>query len=555
MFISGYVANIHTGELEPGGIEIDEQEGRIIRRCRADSCEPRAILPGFVDAHIHIESSMLLPSRFAAAALPHGTLAAVCDPHEIANVMGVAGIRAMIADASKSPFVFHFGVPSCVPATEWEPGGAVIGVDEARALLQEDGLGFMGEVMNFPGVLSGDPELAMKIALAKEAGIPIDGHAPGLSGEGLRQYIRAGITTDHECSGAGEAMEKIDAGMYVQIREGSAARNFDALLPVLFQAPDRCMFCSDDLHCDALHAGHINLLAARALRAGVPLKTIIHAASVLPVAHYRLPLGLLRAGDSADFIILEYPLSGLRVLEAWMRGRRVAKDGAYLGELPPARAINSFREMTIRESDLAVAAPPAPECAVRVMELTDGQIVTGSSEARLRVREGQVLADPERDILKLVVAGRYPREKALPPAVAFVHGFGIRGGAIASSVAHDAHNIIAVGSDDDAIARAMNLIAENRGGIAACGAGQCGAGGRGLILPLPFGGIMTLLDCASAAAQLQTLEKFAREELRSTLKTPFMTLSFLALLVIPKLKLGERGLFDVEAFQFVSCVR
>jgi len=552
MFISGFVANIHSGKLEPGGLEIDEQEGRIIHRHRADSCEPRTILPGFVDAHIHIESSMLLPSRFAAAALPHGTLAAVCDPHEIANVLGVAGIRALIADGAKSPFIFHFGIPSCVPATEWEPGGAEIGVDEVKALLEKDGLGFMGEVMNFPGVLNGDPKLAAKIALAREAGIPIDGHAPGLSGKGLRQYAKAGITTDHECSSAGEAMEKVGAGMYIQMREGSAARNFEALLPVLSQAPQRCMFCSDDLHCDALHTGHINLLVARALRAGVPLKTIIHAASVLPIKHYRLPLGLLRAGDSADFIILEHPLTEVRVLEAWMHGKCVAKNGAYLGELPPVQAINSFRKITINESDLAVTPPSAQaaECAVRVMELTDGQILTGSSEARLPVREGRVLTDPERDILKLAVVGRYAREKQFPPALAFVHGFGIRGGAIASSVAHDAHNIIAAGSDDASIARAINLIAENRGGIAARA-----ADGREHILPLPFGGIMTLLDCASAAAELQTLEKFAREELQSTLKTPFMTLSFLALLVIPRLKLGERGLFDAEAFQFIPCVQ
>jgi adenine deaminase len=494
---------------------------------------------------------MLLPSRFAAAALLHGTLAAVCDPHEIANVLGAAGIRALIADGAQSPFIFSFGVPSCVPATEWEPGGAVIGVDEVRTLLNEDRLGFLGEVMNFPGVLSGDPELSMKIALAKEAGIPIDGHAPGLSGAALRQYINAGITTDHECSGAEEALEKISAGMRIQIREGSAARNFEALLPVLMQAPEHCMFCSDDLHCDALFAGHINLLAARALWAGVPLKTILHAASVLPITHYRLPLGLLRAGDSADFIILDYPLTEVRVREAWMRGKCVAKNGVYLGELSPVQAINSFREITISESDLAVVLPSdqTAQCTARVIELTDGQLLTGASEAKLRVCDGQVLADPERDILKLTVVGRYPREETLPPALAFVHGFGLRDGAIASSVAHDAHNIIAVGSSDAAIARAINLIAENHGGIAACG------GGREHILPLPFGGLMTLLDCASAAAELQTLEAFARNELKSALTTPFMTLSFLALLVIPKLKLGERGLFDGEAFEFVSCVQ
>ena len=594
MFISGQVVDPFSGEVEKGGLEIDEASGRILRRFHDNFCDECYILPGFVDAHIHIESTMLLPSRFAAIALTHGTLAVVADPHEIANVMGVRGIRALIADGAGSPFVFSFGVPSCVPATEWEPGGARIDAEDVRTLLREDGLGFLGEVMNFPGVLAGEPELAKKLAHARDLGLPIDGHAPGLSGEALRAYAAAGITTDHECSTVAEALEKIGAGIEVQMREGSAARNFDDLLPLFFQAPGRLMFCSDDIHADELLKGHINRLVARALTAGVPLKAILHAASVHPVTHYRLPLGLLREGDSADFIILESPLEKVRVREAWMRGRCVARNGKFLDALSAVQAINSFKDMRVSASDFAIAAKagagagakqqcaenytgeflqsqqqqqraenykdkfsdacaaPAPEsgmCTVRVIEVTDGQILTEKGQAELPMCAGQVCADPKRDILKIAVAGRYPREGLAPaPSAAFVRGFGIRAGAIAGSVAHDAHNIIAVGSSDDLMARAVNRIAESRGGIAAVG-----PDGTEHFLPLPFGGIMALDECAAVAERIQVLDSFVRGDLASPLHAPFMTLSFLALLVIPKLKLGEKGLFDGEAFCFVSC--
>ncbi len=544
--ISGRIVHPFSGEIRSGRIIF--QDGLIKEILAEDDVPDRFILPGLVDSHIHIESSMLLPSRFAAAALRHGTLAAVCDPHEIANVLGVEGIRGFLADAKDAPFSFVFGAPSCVPATSLETSGAALDADDIRTLFSEDGLAFLGEVMNVPGVLSGDPGLESRLEAAREAGLPIDGHAPGLLGADLRSYVAAGIVTDHECSSTREALEKIRQGMWIQIREGSAARNFDDLLPLFFEAPGRLMLASDDKHPDDLMAGHINLLAARALAAGVPLGLVLRVACVNPVMHYRIPLGLLRPGDSADWIVVEAPLEKMQVSESWYHGRCVMRDGVYAGTLPPVTIQNRFAHIGVHEDSLLPEASRTAchkcQARVRVIEVEDGQLVTGEGEALLQVIGDRIVPAPETDILAISVVNRY-QDDALP-ATAFVRGFGLKGGALASSVAHDSHNIIAVGSSARAIARAISRVADAGGGIVALA-----DDGNEEYLPLPYGGIVSVDECPVVAERYRKCQNFAREVLGSRLQAPFMTLSFMALLVIPRLKLGDRGLFDGQSFAFV----
>ncbi len=494
------------------------------------------LLPGFVDAHVHIESSLLPPSEFARQAVRHGTVATVSDPHEIANVLGIAGVRYLLDDAALAACKLFFGAPSCVPATVFETAGAELGLEAIAALLGEPRVVALSEVMNFPGVLSRDPAVMAKIALARQRGVPIDGHAPGLRGADARRYAEAGIDTDHECLTIEEAKDKIAAGMHILIREGSAARNFDELHPLIGRHPEKVMFCSDDKHPDDLLLGHIDRLAARAVAAGHPLFDVLRCACLNPVRHYRLPVGLLRLGDPMDAVEVA-DLRDFRPLRTWVDGRLVAAAGKPLTERIGVETINHFHARPIEPEQLALKTGRGQ---ARVIHAIDGQVVTGSMLARPRVVAGQVEADPERDLLLLAVVNRY---RPAAPAVALAHGFGLKHGALASSIAHDSHNLIAVGCSREEICAAVNAVVRTGGGIAL-------ADGNGVdLLPLPIAGLMSNADGETVGHAYARLEQGARG-LGSTLRAPFMALSFMALLVIPELKLSDRGLFDANRFAF-----
>lgn len=534
---AGQIVDAIGGRIFPGVVEV--REGRVVAvRGDATVTEPGFLCPGFIDAHVHIESSMLTPPEFARIAVSHGTTGTVSDPHEIANVLGTEGVRYMQTMAAQTPCKIHFGIPSCVPATNFETAGATMGPAAVEELCRDESLLYLSEMMNFPGVIHRDPEVMEKLAIARRHGKRIDGHAPGLRGEDLKAYVAAGIETDHECFRIDEAREKLALGQKILIREGSAAKNFDELWPLLAEHPDACMLCSDDKHPDDLLEGHINLLCARAVALGVPVFNVLRAACVNPVLHYGLRCGLLRPGDPADFIRLR-DLTSFEVMETWIDGVCVARDGASL--LPRSRSpkANRFHATPKHPSDFAVRAGTG---LIRVIEALDGQIVTGSAEEPPLLRDGFALADPARDILKIAVVNRY---EDAPPAVAFVRGAGLRHGAIASSVAHDCHNIVAVGTSDEDLARAVNLIVANQGGISVVG-----PGGTEDSLPLPVAGLMSDGHAEDAAAGYARLT-LAAKDLGSTLHAPFMTLSFLALLVIPALKLSDLGLFDGTKFGFV----
>ncbi|OIN57492.1 adenine deaminase [Arsenicibacter rosenii] len=520
-----------------GAITIDQQRITHIERLGDERPGEPYILPGFVDAHVHVESSLLTPAQFARLAVVHGTVATVSDPHEIGNVVGIEGVRYMIMDGKRVPFKFNFGAPSCVPATTFETAGATISVDDVRELLAMPEIGYLAEMMNFPGVLHQEPDVMAKIALAKAVDKPVDGHAPGLRGEAAQQYIDAGITTDHECFTYDEGRDKAERGMLILIREGSAARNFGALIPLLPEFPNQIMFCSDDKHPDTLAAGHINQLVARAIGEGYDRWEVLRAACVNPVRHYHMPVGQLRIGDPADFIQVS-DLTTFSVEQTVINGEVVARGGQSL--IPDLRSehLNQFSCSRIDAGQLAVAATGE---TIRVIEAMDGQLITNELHLPALVADGQVVSDVQNDVLKLVVVNRY---QDAPPAVAFIRNVGLIKGALASSVGHDSHNITAVGCDDESIARAINLIIDAKGGLSAVG------GQEEYVLPLPVAGLMTDTDGYVVAGQYTQLDQFAKQTLGSTLAAPFMTLSFMALLVIPSLKLSDKGLFDGAKFQF-----
>jgi adenine deaminase len=526
--VSGNVVDLHAGRVAPGTIDVGA-DGRIARITPAAGPFDTYILPGFVDAHIHIESSMLPPHEFARFAVTHGTVATVSDPHEIANVLGTPGVRYMIDSARQSPMHVCFGAPSCVPATPFETAGATLDASAIEQLLQLPEIGYLSEVMNIPGVLKHDPDLLAKLAAAKRLNKPIDGHAPGLRGDDARAYFAAGVSTDHECFTYDEAKEKIALGVHILIREGSAARNFDALWPLLNEHPDRCMLCSDDKHPNDLEAGHINDLVARAVQRGIEPINALRAACLNPVHHYRLPTGLLRPGDRADFIEVD-SLQSFRLRRTWLAGQLVARDGqCLLGRVSPG-ILNRFDALPKRVEDFGVPSGASP---VHVIEAADGQLITRHLH----------LPPTAPHVLKLTVVNRYAR--AAPPALAHIRGFGLRGGAIASSVAHDSHNVVAVAATDAALCQAVNAVIENKGGLAVVT-----ADGQVESLPLPIAGLMSDLPGREVASRYAALDALARQ-LGSPLRAPFMTLSFMALLVIPELKLSDRGLFDGVAWKFL----
>lgn len=545
--ISGQLVDVHQKKIYPARISIENGRIKKVTPITQLTNEPiHYILPGFIDAHVHIESSLLIPSEFARLAVVHGTVATVSDPHEIANVCGLKGVEFMIENGKTVPFKFNFGAPSCVPATTFETAGATLDSKEVEALLKREEIKYLSEMMNFPGVLKEDEEVMKKIVAAHRLLKPVDGHAPGLRGDQARQYIAAGITTDHECFTREEALDKLQNGMKIIIREGSAAKNFEALIELLNNWPNQMMFCSDDKHPDSLAEGHINQLCARAVAKGIDLFNVLQAACVNPVLHYRLDVGLLKEGDPADFIIVK-DLKTFDIVKTYIDGVRVAENG--ISKILPSgweqksEAINNFSCNKKKVEDFFFPVEVGNfSRPIPVMEALDGQLITNKLSAEPTLFNNLLISNPEKDILKLVVVNRY---KEAPVAKAFIKNFGLKQGAIASSVAHDSHNIVAVGVEDETICRAVNLVIEKKGGLSAV------SNSKEAILALPVAGLMSQEDGYKIARAYTALDKMVKEELGSTLTAPYMTLSFMALLVIPHLKLSDKGLFDGDRFEFV----
>ncbi len=534
--IQGYIIDIQNSTIFPGAVLVEK--GIIKSIQKMTNVPSRYILPGLVDSHIHIESSMLTPYEFARKALVHGTVATVSDPHEIANVCGMEGIYYMLKNAADAKLKINFGAPSCVPATTFETAGATITPENIQELLARDDVRYLTEMMNYPGVLFNDPVVMEKIRIAKSFNKPVDGHAPGLMGDDAIKYIEAGITTDHECFTKEEALHKLKHGMKILIREGSAARNFEALHELISEYPHMTMLCSDDKHPDELITGHLNVIVKRALAKGHNLFDVLRVACINPVKHYNLPVGLLQPNDPADFIVIDNP-ENFNILETYINGEKVAENGHCM--LPPKthEVINNFSCDSLTAEDFNY---PSNSDTIPVIEAIDGQLITNKIMAPAKIKNGFAVADAENDILKLVVVNRYNASK---PAVSFIKNFKIKNGAIASTVAHDSHNIIAVGTDDESIAKAVNLLIQNRGGLSAVDKNSA------MVLPLPIAGLMSPLSCDEIGESYSAIDKKVKS-MGCNLRAPFMTLSFMALLVIPKLKLSDKGLFDGERFEFVN---
>ena len=537
--LSGNIVDIHNEKIFKGTVYVEN--GFIKDIVKDDSVENDTyILPGLIDSHIHIESSMLVPSEFARIAVVHGTVATVSDPHEIANVLGIDGVKYMIENGKKVPFKFYFGASSCVPATPFETAGAQLGIEELDELMANDDIKYMAEMMNFPGVINNDPFVMEKLEIAKKYGKPIDGHAPGLKGEDAKKYAQAGITTDHECFTMEEALDKIKYGMKIQIREGSAAKNFEALSGLLKDNIENVLFCSDDKHPDDLVEGHINTLIKRAVSIGYDPVKILKSVILNPVEHYNLDVGTLLPGDPADMVVVDN-LSDFNVLKTYVNGILVAENGkTFIKSVIPEKP-NKFYAGKISEQDLQVK--PIQNKKLRVIEAYDGELITGTVLEDPKIKDDNVVSDTEKDVLKIIVLNRY--EKGAKPAVGFIKGFGLKKGALASSVAHDSHNVVAVGTNDKEIAEAVNLVVESKGGIAVVD------GDNKKVLPLPVAGLMSTDDGFKVAREYHNLDKMAHE-LGSALRAPFLTMSFMALLVIPELKLSDKGLFDGNNFKFTE---
>lgn len=534
--VGGTIVDVLNNAIFKGVITV--KNGRISSIEKKEVASENYILPGFIDSHVHVESSMLIPTEFARLAVPHGTVATVSDPHEIGNVLGIEGVKYMIENGKKVPFKFYFGAPSCVPATVFETAGAEIGVKEIEELLRMPEIVYLAEMMNFPGVIANDEMVMKKIALAHRYEKVVDGHAPGLRGQAIKTYIEAGITTDHECFTSEEALEKLNLGMKILIREGSAAKNFEVLIDLMHEYSENMMFCSDDKHPNDLVVGHINLLVKRALEKGIEPMKVLRAACVNPVLHYKMNVGLLQKNDPADFIVIDN-LTDLTILSTYINGEKVAENGTSNIASVEAAIVNNFNCSPISEKAIQINSE---KINVKVIVVEDGQLITRQLIAEVRNENNFLQSDVEKDVLKLVVVNRYSTQ---PPAVAFVKNIGLKEGALASSVAHDSHNIIAVGTNDADIVAAINLLIHQKGGVSAVNKAVKS------ILPLPVAGLMSTNDGYEIAKQYEQLD-YLSKEWGSTLKSPYMTLSFLALLVIPTLKLGDKGLFDGNKFEFTS---
>ena len=533
---SGNIIDIFNRRIYPGTVHFNH--GKVTAITEEDAVYNHYLLPGFTDAHIHIESSMLVPYEFARIALLHGTVATVSDPHEIANVCGMKGVEYMIENAKDAKLKFNFGAPSCVPATAFETAGATLNSEDVALLLSRPDIRYLSEMMNYPGVLFGDSEVMKKIEAAHKLHKVVDGHAPGLRGDDARKYIAAGITTDHECFSLEEALDKVNAGMKILIREGSAARNFEALHSLITSHTAMTMLCSDDKHPDELLNGHLNQLVVRALKNGHSLFDVLQCACVNPVLHYGLSVGLLRVGDPADFIVVNNT-EQFKVLQTWINGECVAKDGHTSLTNRSHAPINNFYAWHVSVQDVEVKKNSA---SVKVIEALDGQLITNCIRAKPLEKDGQWMSNPENDILKIAVVNRYSKQK---PVVGFVKNFGLKYGAIASTVAHDSHNIIVTGVSDADIVEAINLLMQSGGGLSAV------SGGDKKVIALPVAGLMSDRSCEEIGHHYANIDNMAKQ-MGATLRAPFMTLSFMALLVIPHFKIGDKGLFDAVKFELTT---
>ena len=536
--LSGNIVDIHNETIFKGTVYVENGHIKDIIKDNSVT-ESYYILPGLIDSHIHIESSMLIPSEFARLAVIHGTVATVSDPHEIANVLGIDGIKYMIDNGKKVPFKFYFGASSCVPATPFETAGAELNVKELEELLAMDEIKYMAEMMNFPGAINRDASVMDKIAIAQKHNKPVDGHAPGVKGEDAKKYIEAGITTDHECFTMEEALEKIKYGMKIQIREGSAAKNFEALVDLLKDHADDVLFCSDDKHPDDLVEGHINQMVKRAVAKGYDIIKVLRNVILNPIKHYNLEVGSLQTGDPADMIVVDN-LKDFNILSTYINGVKVAEKGKTLIKSVEANQPNLFLAEPVTIEDISVQ--PGSD-KIKVIEAYDGELITGILKETPKVVNNKIVSNIENDVLKIVVLNRYQSE--VKPAVGFIKGFGLKNGALASSVAHDSHNVVAVGTSDEEIVKAMNLVISSKGGVAVVHDNYQD------ILPLPVAGLMSTDDGFKVAKKYHHLDQKAHE-LGSKLRAPFMTMSFMALLVIPALKLSDKGLFDGTTFSFTD---
>jgi adenine deaminase len=496
------------------------------------------LIPGMIDSHIHIESSLLCPSRFAEAVVPHGTTAVITDPHEIANVLGLQGVDYMVKDSKTVPLRVYFTAPSCVPSTPFETSGAHFGAREIEALLSRPEFVALGELMNYPGAVAHDPQVMEKIEVARKLGRPIDGHAPLLSGEDLKEYVRLGILTDHECTSSAEAKEKHELGMQIMVRQGSASRNLEALAE--FARSNDFFLVSDDKSVSDLVSGHLDRILAEAVEQGIDPVRAIRAVTINPALHYGLSIGAIEVGRKAD-IVQVADLKSFHVQDVYVDGQLVASRGAPKFEVKPKEMAYQFVLMRKVPSDFEVMST-SPLAEVRVIGIVKDEIITEDLTATLRTENGRVLPDLEQDVLKIAVVNRYGDA---PVANGFVKGFGMKRGAVASSVAHDAHNIIVIGASSEDMATAVNTLVMEGGGFCAC------ADGKTHILNLRVAGLMCTRRAVEVKRVLDIVQARVRE-LGSPLENPFMTMSFLSLLVIPALKLGDRGLFDVRAFKFVD---
>lgn len=536
LILKGNIVDIKNRKIFKGEITIIDG---LISAIEEKPCiENHFILPGFVDAHIHIESSMLVPSEFAKIAVNHGTVATVSDPHEIANVLGIKGVEFMIENGKKTPFKFNFGAPSCVPATPFESAGAIIDSDGIKQLMANPDIKYLGEMMNYPGVIFDDAEVHKKIEWAKYYNKSIDGHAPGLTGDNLNKYISAGITTDHECFTYDEALEKLQKGMKVIIREGSAAKNFEALIDLLPEHFENMMFCSDDKHPDDLLLGHINQFCERAIAKDIDIFKVLQVACVNPVKHYGLDVGLLKVGDAADCIVVEN-LYDFKTLQTYINGALVFDKGESKIVSIDFEILNNFDTDKKLVSDFRYESN---QSKIRVIECLDGELVTNEIIKDATTDNGNLISNTETDILKMTVVNRYENSKS---STAFIKNIGLKEGAIATSIGHDSHNIIAVGVSDEAICKAVNLLIDNKGGICAV------SDDSEKVVPLPIAGIMSDQNAETIGKAYSELDEMAKG-LGSKLHAPYMSLSFMALLVIPSLKLGDKGLFDGDTFKFTS---
>lgn len=536
--IKGKIIDIVNRKTFNGIVQI--KDGKIFNIEESSEIFTNFILPGFVDAHVHIESSMLNPTEFSRLAVAHGTVGTVSDPHEIANVCGIAGIQYMIDDAKNTPVKIHFNAPSCVPATGFETSGANLDSKDISNILEKDEIVALGEMMNYPGVIYEDEEVHKKIKASLNLNKPVDGHAPELSGKGLDKYINSGISTDHECASLDEALEKLEKGMYIQIREGSAAKNFDQLHSLLSSHPDKCMLCTDDSHPDDLSKGHINAIAAKAIKHGHNIYDVLRAASLNAIKHYNLNIGLLQIGDPADFIICS-DITNFNVISTYIDGEPIFDNDRVLFQNSEIKLINNFNlKKTFNPSDFEIKSENR---LFKIIKAFDGSLLTDMFEFQLPMRNGVIYTDPLMGINKITVINRYIENSK--PVIGFIQGFNFTTGAIASTVAHDSHNIIAIGADDKSISMAINRLIKSKGGLALYD------GNETLHLPLPIAGLMSN-ENAQLIANAYEIINNKTHALGCSLNSPFMTMAFMALLVIPKLKIGDKGLFDVEKFKFTN---